>query len=320
MAASLAHPRHAGTTMPDPAGVAAVRAYYDQRLEDGAGMPGAGLIWFMTADHLSPAMSDEDTYALDSRRWREAIQQRVEGLAREVGIAKGWRVLDLGTGIGGPGRDIMAATGSEVYGVNLSEVQLRTLLHLSRRHGIPYRHVVQADMRRLPWRSGSFDAAVSVNSLYHVPDPGTVLAEIRRVLVPGGRFGIDDWFLTRATPVSTSQRLRRVWSAPEDGFHALDAILSLAASAGLVVEKVIDHSEEAGRFLSEERFGVTYDRQVRPVLVKTFPSLYWYPGWRPEHAKLAAEQLRADILHMGALYRNGTAAYAQIIGSSPGGT
>ncbi len=45
---------------------------------------------------------------------------------------------------------------------------------------------VQADAARLPFENGSFDLVVSTEAFHWFPDPDTVLAELRRVLRPGG--------------------------------------------------------------------------------------------------------------------------------------
>jgi ubiquinone/menaquinone biosynthesis C-methylase UbiE len=293
-----------------------VRSYYDQRT--GEYLAGGGLIWFMTADHLSPPLSNQDEYALNSDRWREATSMRVLDLAQRMHIAPGWRVLDLGAGIGGPGRDIVVATGCSMYGVNLSASQIRSLRTLSGQTGIPYDKVVQADMRWLPLRSCTFDAVISINTLYHVPEPARVLAEVERVLVRGGRFGLDDWFLTNTASEETVRRLRNDWSTPDDGFHVFDEIVHLTIQAGLVVDEVVDLSREAGQFLTEERFGATFDSQVAPTLVRVFPELYQYDGYRPDHAAMAVAQLRSDILHIGTGYRSGEVVYRQIVASKPG--
>jgi ubiquinone/menaquinone biosynthesis C-methylase UbiE len=44
-----------------------------------------------------------------------------------------------------------------------------------------------SDARHLPWADGSFDVVLANHMLYHVPDRPGALAEIRRVLKPGGR-------------------------------------------------------------------------------------------------------------------------------------
>lgn len=45
-----------------------------------------------------------------------------------------------------------------------------------------------ADAQELPFEDGSFDAVIAIHMLYHVPDQGRALWEVRRVLKPDGRF------------------------------------------------------------------------------------------------------------------------------------
>ncbi len=84
------------------------------------------------------------------------------------------RVLDLGCGVGHSYREL---SPRETVGVDLDPGALAD----------QDRETVQADMRRLPLADGSFDSVISVQSLEHVPDPEHVLAEVVRVLAPGGR-------------------------------------------------------------------------------------------------------------------------------------
>jgi SAM-dependent methyltransferase len=84
------------------------------------------------------------------------------------------RVLDLGCGTG-HSFDELAPRAT--VGVDLSERALRG----------QQRETHVADMRRLPFADGAFGAVISSHSIEHVPDPETVLAEIARVLEPGGR-------------------------------------------------------------------------------------------------------------------------------------
>lgn len=83
------------------------------------------------------------------------------------------RVLDLGCGIG-HSFELLAPRPS--VGLDIAHVSLVG----------QKRPVVRADMRVLPFVRGSFASVFSNQSLEHVPDPGLVVAECARILVPGG--------------------------------------------------------------------------------------------------------------------------------------
>lgn len=82
-------------------------------------------------------------------------------------------VLDLGCGVG---HSFAALAPRETVGVDRDAAVLAG----------QERETVAADMRRLPFPEGRFASVVSVQSLEHVPDPERVLAEVVRVLQPGG--------------------------------------------------------------------------------------------------------------------------------------
>jgi SAM-dependent methyltransferase len=84
------------------------------------------------------------------------------------------RVLDLGCGVGHSFRELAPR---ETVGVDLEPSALAG----------QERETRVADMRQLPLADGSFASVLSVHSLEHVPDPERVLAEVVRVLDPGGR-------------------------------------------------------------------------------------------------------------------------------------
>ena len=292
-----------------------VGAYYDQPTAEIAEATGAGLIWFMGRDHLSPALSNRDEYALDSQNWREASSQRVLSLIDRMNILQGEVIVDLGCGIGGPGRDVAEYIDCRVLGLSVSHAQLKNLRTLSDGIGSRFTDAIAGDMQRLPLASSSVDHAYSINAIYHVNDKDAVIAEAHRVLKPGGTFGVDDWFITRNTQPTTHTALRYNWSTSSNGFHEIGSFKASMASAGFENIQVEDFTEEAGAFLSEKRFGRTFDEQIATTLLSVFPKLYQYEGYQPKHASMAVEQLRSNILYMGELYRNGEAVYQQIIGS-----
>lgn len=106
---------------------------------------------------------------------------------RLVGLAEprpGERALDLACGTG----DIalaLAAIGTRVTGLDLTE----TMLIRARRRDAAGRVAwLAGDMQRLPFGAGQFDLVTAGYGLRNVPGLDEALAEIRRVLRPGGRF------------------------------------------------------------------------------------------------------------------------------------
>ncbi|MDP6786450.1 MAG: class I SAM-dependent methyltransferase [Rhodospirillales bacterium] len=96
------------------------------------------------------------------------------------------RVLDYGCGPGinvGLWNDIFA--GSELYSCDISAVAIDELEH--RFPGSGDRTAVIAG-DRAPWPDAFFDTVVSVEVMEHVADLKAYLADIRRLLVPGGVF------------------------------------------------------------------------------------------------------------------------------------
>ncbi len=87
-------------------------------------------------------------------------------------------VLDLGCGPGHYSR-AMRKAGATVVGVDLDEEDLRA-------PSAPRGGSVRADGTRLPFPDAGFDGVFCSNVLEHTPDAASVLAEIERVLRPGG--------------------------------------------------------------------------------------------------------------------------------------
>ena len=108
------------------------------------------------------------------RRWKE----RLIALAS---LQRDDRVLDLACGTG----DILfgaAAHTSHAIGLDVTH----RMLQLARERGASA--VVTGDMLALPFPDRSFSVVTTGYGLRNVPDLTTAIAEIRRVLAPGGRF------------------------------------------------------------------------------------------------------------------------------------
>lgn len=96
---------------------------------------------------------------------------------REVSPA---RVLEVGCGPGELAQRIGAELGADVVAVDISS----RMVELARSRGV---EAIVGDVQDLPFENASFDCAVAAWMLYHVPDLDRGLAELARVLRPGGR-------------------------------------------------------------------------------------------------------------------------------------
>src|SRR5260221_4631158 len=104
-------------------------------------------------------------------------------LLRRHGLADGCRVVDLGCGMGG-NLTLALCSPRAVVGVDLSPIALRH----ARANG-PRARLVRADLNQpLPFADASVDAVTIFNVLYHqsIPDEGSILSEMRRILRPAG--------------------------------------------------------------------------------------------------------------------------------------
>jgi 2-polyprenyl-6-hydroxyphenyl methylase/3-demethylubiquinone-9 3-methyltransferase len=111
---------------------------------------------------------------------------RVEFYLKELGDLDGKRVLDAGCGGGLVAREL-AAAGAEVVGVDRSLGSLG----VARRAAGPHFGAAQGRLERLPFAAGSFDAVVAADVLEHLPDLPAAVAELSRVLAPGGSLVFD---------------------------------------------------------------------------------------------------------------------------------
>jgi SAM-dependent methyltransferase len=137
----------------------------------------------------------------------ETEAARVVALLQEHDVVRsGAGVVDLACGAGRHAL-ALARVGVRVVGIDLS----MPLLRVAQRRW-PESRLARADVRVLPLRSGSADSVVNLFTSFgyfeHDEQHATVLAEVARVLRPGGRFALD--FLNapqvRATLVPRDER------------------------------------------------------------------------------------------------------------------
>jgi sarcosine/dimethylglycine N-methyltransferase len=114
-------------------------------------------------------------------------------LARMARITRSDRVLDVGSGVGGPARVLAATCGCEVVGVDLSEPFTEAARYLTERTGQAEKvRFETGNALELPFEKDGFDAVFLQHVAMNIADRAGLYAEIRRVLKPGGRFATFD--------------------------------------------------------------------------------------------------------------------------------
>jgi ubiquinone/menaquinone biosynthesis C-methylase UbiE len=135
------------------------------------------------------------------------------------------RLLDIGTGTGRV-LELLAPRISQGVGVDASKAMLALARSRLARAGIGHCSVRLADMYRLPPAETSFDVAVVQMVLHYAEDPAGVLAEVARVLRPGGRLIVVD--LAQHDRDDLLTRFAHRWPGFSDA-----AMRALLAEAGL---------------------------------------------------------------------------------------
>jgi ubiquinone/menaquinone biosynthesis C-methylase UbiE len=121
----------------------------------------------------------------------EVVAQR-ERVLQVLNLAPGEHVLDIGSGPGLLASAMAQAVGphGRVSGIDIS----RSMVSMARRRcaGQPWAQFQTASATEMPYPDDSFHAAVSTQVYEYVPDIPAALAELHRVLRPGGRAVILD--------------------------------------------------------------------------------------------------------------------------------
>jgi demethylmenaquinone methyltransferase/2-methoxy-6-polyprenyl-1,4-benzoquinol methylase len=139
-------------------------------------------------DRIGAAMS----FGQDPR-WRRAIVDA-------VGPAPGERILDVATGTGMVASSL-ARRGAIVTALDQSEA----MLAVARARNPPGVTYVTGEAEHLPFEDASFDALTFTYLLRYVDDPAATLAELARVVRPGGRIGMVEF------AVPENPALRQLW-------------------------------------------------------------------------------------------------------------
>ncbi|MFC5992628.1 class I SAM-dependent methyltransferase [Pseudonocardia hispaniensis] len=150
-------------------------------------------------------------------------RSQLRRLAQELRVGPGNQIVDLGCGQGGPGLWAARQTGAGLLGIDLSDHAIASAARRAAELGLADRaRFSVGDIVATGLPDATFDAAMSIDVLWAVPDKAGALCEAARILKPGARFVLTSWDRDRTPPGAL---------APAVGDHR-----PLLAHAGFVVE------------------------------------------------------------------------------------
>jgi ubiquinone/menaquinone biosynthesis C-methylase UbiE len=201
-------------------------------------------------DRLTPAdLAPVDEFHIGGR-------QATIDFAGQLGVTPGMSLLDIGCGLGGASRYFAQERRCRVSGIDLTAEYAAVAETLAQKVGLAsaatYR---QASALALPFSAASFDGAYMLHVGMNIADKAALFAGVKRVLRPGGLFGIYD--VTRQG--EGELRLPVPWAAtPETSFLATAADYRRALEAtGFEIVKERDRRDFALAFFAQLRARTT---------------------------------------------------------------
>jgi ubiquinone/menaquinone biosynthesis C-methylase UbiE len=211
--------------------------------------------------------------------WGPVIQPLGERLVAAMPLTGASTILDLGAGTGALFPALQAAApGALVIGVDRAD----GMLHLAQA-GASEVPLVAMDLEQLGVRSRVADAAVIAFVLFLLPDPAGGLAEIRRVLKPGGVVGLTTWGQDHELPGAA------IWTCALDA-HGAGPDLKPAA---VKRDTLMNSADKIEALLDAARFAPSRLWVERLARHWTWPALF-HLG-----AEYGASKRRLDTLEPG---------------------
>ncbi|WP_052852545.1 SAM-dependent methyltransferase [Streptomyces avicenniae] len=185
-----------------------------------------------------------DTWPLE-----RAEERFTELMIEKLRPAPGGRVLDVGCGMGTPALRLANATGGEVTGITVSHEQVKRAGARAAAAGLDDRVSFRwADAAALPFEDDAFDAVWALESIIHMPDRVQVLREVARVIRPGGRVVLTDFFERAPVPEHKRPAVEKFYENWVMGpTVTIDDYPRLVREAGLRLVEVADISEQVMR-------------------------------------------------------------------------
>lgn len=151
--------------------------------------------------HLGYYNEEEMKQGYKKKNFIQAKYDFVEEMLKWSGVQGPQKVLDVGCGIGGTSRYLAAKfPEASVTGITLSPNQVKRGTQLAADRGLSNVEFKVMDALKMEYPDNSFDLVWACESGEHMPDKAAYVAEMVRVLKPGGTLVIATWCQREETP------------------------------------------------------------------------------------------------------------------------
>jgi ubiquinone/menaquinone biosynthesis C-methylase UbiE len=238
---------------------------------------------------------------LEQHRNTPSALAKQERFATLLAPSPGEHVLDVGCGSGTFCRMLapLVQPGGQITGIDPSQTAISLAISLASAQGANRPHFERAAGEALPFADGSFDAASCISVLAFCEHPDRVLAEMRRVLRPGGRllvassdedlrvYGGNDRRLGRAITHAIADRTRHPW---------------IGRQLAYLIER-------AGLHIARERILTDFERRFQPGMAG-FIFAHSMRDYLTERGGISADDYGRWIADLEQCERNGSYAYS----------
>jgi len=187
---------------------------------------------------------------------------------------RGREILEIGVGAGCDHLQF-ARAGARCHGVDLTDAAIETTRRHLALHGLTS-DLQRADAEKLPFEDERFDAVYSWGVIHHSERPEAIVAEIHRVLRPGGQF--VGMMYSRRSLVAYKLWVRRALLAGKPLRSLKDVIWNHMESVGTKAYTDRELDAMFGRFSKRRVWPIAtvYDRKWLGPLAKAVPDVL---GW-----------------------------------------